>query len=282
MIRLDVRSELVDIHVKAVMSRVKNSYDETVVLDHVQGLGVASIEDFLKAKPKQIAAWVNQYPQKLQFEEFKEIYGKYFSNGADRYVNGDYNAYKFLELLGVYVCPYCDDEYLTTVVIDGKKRRTGEIDHFFPKSIYPGLAMCIHNLVPSGQNCNGLKMEKVIGANPHEEDIEDKTFLYPDLPVGVVLDTLNPEECLIKFHAKDGMITNVDKLALEQIYQRHSSEAHRLLTNVQLYSPEKIDEMVRMELGTREEIISTIFGPQDPAEKKHELRQKMLKDLTGY
>lgn len=37
-----------------------------------------------------------------------------------------------------------------------------------------------------------------------------------------------------------------------------------------------------MGFGTREEIISSNFGPQDLEEKKKTLRQKMLRDLTGY
>jgi hypothetical protein len=42
------------------------------------------------------------------------------------------------------------------------------------------------------------------------------------------------------------------KLALEQRYKRHSSEAHRLLTNVQLYSPEKIDFHMLIETANDE------------------------------
>ena len=282
MIKLDVSKKLVDAHVNAVVGRIRQSFSEQTILAHVQALGAASIEDFIRAKPNEMKTWAYNSREKLQFGEFKEIYVKYFSNGVGKYVDGDYNAYRFLELLGVDVCPYCDDEFLDTIEIDGKKRRTCEIDHFFPKSVYPGLAMCIYNLVPSGQNCNGIKMEKEIGANPHEGDIENRTFLYPDLPVGIALDRITPEECIVKFHAKNGMEQNVDKLALEQRYKRHSSEAHRLLTNVQLYSPEKIDELVRMGFGTYEEVISTVFGPQHPEEKKQALRQKMLRDLTGY
>ena len=45
---------------------------------------------------------------------------------------------------------------------------------------------------------------------------------------------------------------------------------------------EKIQELVKMGFGTREEIISSNFGPQDLEEKKKTLRQKMLRDLTGY
>ncbi len=284
MIRLNVKPEVVDIHVTAVMRCIRSRYADTEsdILKEVKKLGVDSIEEFLKAKPADIRRWVIDEPDKLGFTYFKEIYSKYFSNGADKFVDGDYNAYTFLAMLDVDVCPYCEDEYLDTVEIGGKRKRTSEIDHFFPKSKYPALAMCVYNLVPSGQNCNGLKLENVIGANPHERDIEEKTFLYPDLPVGIAMESVSPKDCAIRFHATNGMEQNVDKFALEQRYERHTNEAYRLLKNAQLYNDVKIDEMVRLGFGTREEIITSIFGPQDPEKKKHELRQKMLRDLTGY
>ena len=156
------------------------------------------------------------------------------------------------------------------------------MDHFFPKSKYPALAMCFYNLVPCGQVCNGLKMENELGSNPYELNIEMLTFIYPDLPIGIALNQIDPSVCVPKFHPRKGMIKNVDLLTLEQRYSRHAQLAHRLLLNLQLYSSEKIDELVRMGYGSREHIISTVFGPQDATEKQRSLHQKMIRDMTGY
>ena len=282
MIRIIAPPELVTEHINAVVARLQNSYNDQEVLNHILQLGVNSIEEFLAADVDTMRRWTECEKEKLQLNSFREIYTRYFSNGTNNFVDGDYNAYKFLEELDIMVCPYCDDEYLDTVKIGNSVRRTGEIDHFFSKSKYPALAMCFYNLVPSGQNCNGLKLQNDIGANPYETDIENWTWLYPDIPVGVSLETLQPEDCKIHFHPKYGMKSNVCLLALEQRYERHAQEAHRLLLNLQNYSEDKIAELVKMGYGTREEIISTVFGPQDRTEKKKTLRQKMLRDLTGY
>lgn len=72
------------------------------------------------------------------------------------------------------------------------------------------------------------------------------------------------------------------RFRLEQRYEKHAPEVYRLLKNAQNYTREKIQELVKMGFGTREEIISSNFGPQDLEEKKKTLRQKMLRDLTGY
>ena len=157
-----------------------------------------------------------------------------------------------------------------------------EVDHFFPKGKYPALAMCFYNLVPSGQVCNKLKLENELGSNPYESNIEMLTSIYPDLPIGVALSQIEPSACAPKFHAEKGMTKNVALLTLEQRYSRHASLVHRLLLNLQLYSSEKIDELVKIGCGSREHIISTVFAPQDPTEKQKSLHQKMIRDLTGY
>lgn len=280
--RIDPSQELADAHAKAVINRIKKQKKETEVLAEIQKIGDNDLYSFLTADFDTISNWVHTCPEKLQFTQFKRIYSNYFSNGAAVFVDGDYNAYKFVKNLGITVCPYCDDEYLQTVKIDDKLHRTSEIDHFFPKSKYPALAMCYYNLVPSGQNCNGLKLENELGMSPYESKIEDMTFLYPDIPVGAALESIAPADCKVSFHARNGMIHNVASLGLEQRYERHAPEVHRLLKNLQLYSEEKIDELVRLGFGSREEIISSNFGPQNPEEKKNALRQKMLRDLTGY
>ena len=280
MIHVSISEALVKEHICCVIECIKNYYDENEILLSIQMLGVKSIEEFLRADVATMRKWVSMSRETLQFICFKEIYSKYFSNGSKKYVAKDYNAYKFFELLDITVCPYCEDEYMD--IVADRTRRTYEIDHFFPKSKYPALAMNIYNLVPSGQICNRLKLEKEMEANPYEEDIEMQTWLYPDLPVGISMEVVKPSECEIKFHPQDRMKRNVDELSLENRYKKHTGEAYRLLKNLQLYDENKINELSRMGIGTREEIITTVFGPQDSQEKKKSLRQKMLRDLTGY
>ena len=282
MIRLNENPAALHSHVRAVENRLKKNNITDKVLAEINKLGVETISEFISADVNTMRGWVNNSPELLKFDTFKYIYNRYFSNGSDKFVDGNYNAYELIRLLDITICPYCDDEYLDVVEQYGKKMRTSEIDHFFPKSKYPALAMCYYNLVPCGQNCNGLKLEKELGENPHEKDIEKMTFLYPDLPIGTALENVLPNTCFVRFHPKQGMIRNVELLALEQRYRRHASLVHRLLLNAQLYSIEKIDELVSMGYGSRDHIISFLFAPQDPAEKKNTLHQKMIRDLTGY
>lgn len=282
MIRIIPSQYAIDQHIKAVLNRIDKGTDKNVIIEKIKDIGAVSIEDFLIADVGMMRKWIQECPDKLKFTQFKEIYNNYFSNGANTFVDGNYNAYTFLENMNITVCPYCEDEYLDIVNINDRTRRTCEIDHFFPKNRYPALAMSFFNLVPSGQKCNGLKMENELGTNPYEDNIENLTFLYPDIPVGISMDQIEPNDCKVLFHSKVGMEQNVNILGLEQRYERYAPEAHQKLKNLQNYNEEKIQELVKLGIDTRENLLRVLFGPQKPEEKKKCLRQKMLKDLTGY
>lgn len=111
-----------------------------------------------------------------------------------------------------------------------------------------------------------------------------KTNLFQmiGIPIGTIIESITPAECIVRFHPKGGMERNIGVFGLEQRYERHAPEAHRLLLNRQNFTEEKNAELVKMGIGTRDDIISSVFGPQNPDVKKKTLRQKMLYDITGY
>ncbi len=245
----------------------------------------AWLSDFILADVSTLRSWVSNSAALLQFDEFKKIYTGKFCNGASVYVDAStqYNAYAYLKNLNITVCPYCDEEYLDILEREGEKtKRTLEIDHFFPKSAYAALAMCFFNLVPSGQNCNGLKLETLLGMNPYETNVEACTHLYPDFPIGMNMEKVAVADCTIKFHPTQGMVENVDKLRLEERYARHKGTAHKYITNVQQYSEEKIAELVKMGVFTsKEAAYRNLFDiplPEDPDQK---LLTKLRRDIVG-
>ena len=52
------------------------------------------------------------------------------------YKEGKWSRHKLLSLMGIEVCPYCQRNYISSY---GKKT-TADLDHFYPKSLYPFLA----------------------------------------------------------------------------------------------------------------------------------------------
>ena len=244
------------------------------------------LQRFLLADVPTLRTLTQEKADALQFKQFLNLYIQRFSHGADTYVDTKtkYNSYSLLKNLGLTVCPYCDEEYLH--ILDGDDQdtvRTIELDHFFPKSSYPALALSFFNLVPSGQNCNGIKLKRTIGMSPFESDIEFYTKLYPDLPlVGVNMDTVPVEDCIIHFHPIGAMEQNVKVLRLEERYLNHRSEAHRYLTLKQNFNDEKLQEGVRMGFFTSLEQAKEVLYGEVKNEGNHKLLQKLKHDILGF
>lgn len=221
----------------------------------------------------------------LQFKQFRDLYLNRFCAGADRYIDEtlQYNAYTFLRNLGTSVCPYCDEEYIEILKTEDEKMlRTTEIDHFFPKSDYPALALCFYNLIPSGQNCNGIKRNNLLGMNPYEENIEQCTYLYPNLPVGVNMENVDVNDCEIYFHPKQGMQENVKTLCLEQRYKKYKDQVHRYLKIKQQYDENKVREMVKAGFFPSVEMAyRVLYGEPLQENGKPQLLGKLKHDLVG-
>lgn len=242
------------------------------------------LSNFILADVKMLTSFV-QCKNLLQFNEFKDMYSSKFSNGATTYLDKQthYNAYCLCKNLGIEICPYCDDEYLD-ILMDQSKRtiRTLEIDHFYSKSDYPALAMCFFNLIPCGQNCNGMKGTEIIGMNPYETNIEECTWLYPDFPVGINMEKVSVSDCEIKFHPKQGMDKNVDVFRLEERYKKHKGVAHKYIRNLQFYTDEKIDELIRMGFfESKDEVYRDLFDIPLPEDDTQHPLSKLRRDIVG-
>lgn len=72
----------------------------------------------------------------------------------------------FNDILHISICPYCNINWITSISVQersGTKNKsddpllTAQLDHYFPKSLYPYLSLTLFNLVPSCSVCNQRK-----------------------------------------------------------------------------------------------------------------------------
>lgn len=150
-----------------------------------------------------------------------------------------WDAYLYVMELGLKVCPYCNANFIPTVI----KPWTGvgtrpDIDHFLPKSIFPYFSMSIFNLIPSCKICNssfkGDKSEFINGVNPFQKgfgptvkfeyifkgsnainNIDDIDSIFIDLIVNKYVDD---EE-------KNQLSINMNNFSTRLLYDQFSSEA---------------------------------------------------------
>lgn len=118
------------------------------------------------------------FTKRKNMEKLIKTLGKVFDYDKFIYKSQGWNAYKLVESHGLRICPYCHLNHVnyhgqvTDKTAPKKLEMRPPLDHFLPKSIYPYLAVSLHNLVPSCHQCNSsIKGDEVPGPSiPHPFD----------------------------------------------------------------------------------------------------------------
>ena len=76
------------------------------------------------------------------------------------------------EKISVKICPYCNRNYIFTLKDSGVRP---QYDHFFPKSLYPYLALSMYNLIPCCAICNSAKHD----VDTYDNSLSEENFIYP-------------------------------------------------------------------------------------------------------
>ena len=113
-------------------------------------------------------------PQANVSKLYKCLY-KTFSNFG--YDSDKFSAEELMDDLDLTVCPYCNRNFIKSIEVkqnaEGKELYVrGQLDHFYPRSLYPYLAICKHNLVPSCPSCNGT-------TGKHDDNTRTKGVVNP-------------------------------------------------------------------------------------------------------
>ncbi|MEZ4694407.1 MAG: hypothetical protein R2837_10580 [Aliarcobacter sp.] len=264
MLRIEFNQDLFDTHIdkisesikKLITDDLKNSLnsEDKECLEFIE----KNIEKILSATPKNLKNYIalfsicfpNSIGIQNQKEENwkplykilrKEIFGKEYKNWG---IRTTYGAYTFVNDLGLKTCPYCNRNY-TFIVDEETGKLRPELDHFYPKSIYPFLAMSFYNLIPSCPTCNHTKKDKVNLdlINPYETKENDFKLTY--LPNDIDFFKIEKE----KYDYKNFEIKfinnnpNIEIFKLDELYKQHKDIVLDLLIKKAYYPKSYIDEL---------------------------------------
>lgn len=180
--------------------------------------------------------------------------------------------YKLVKNLEIKTCPYCNRSYISFVKNDDKKTRP-QLDHFYPKAIYPFLACSFYNLIPSCSACNHMKSDddsykdEKDGKLVHPYNVKDSDFTFSytfnNLDILKSIDEKN-----IKFEDEEKIKITLDRkyeknneyFQLETIYQNHKDIVIELILKEINYPRSYINELIKNSFGTEEEIYRFIFS----------------------
>ncbi len=213
----------------------------------------------------------------------------YKINGVDK----PYNAYELIKLLNISICPYCNRNSIYNIF--NEKKRTSELDHFYPQSKYPFFAISFYNLVPSCKVCNKIKLDnddkKYI--NPYDIrfdmnqnmkfslKIKDSSFIHSVNGIGLDYKFSNniekDEKCRIE--------NNLEDFKLKDLYDNHKDIVLELIQKREIYPDSYIDDLFHQYEGTlfknREDVLRHITGGyiEDKDINKRPL-SKLIKDIS--
>jgi len=252
------------------------------------GNTVEDLKPIIIAKKKDCLDYIKIYKGKIS--NSKEILDFFsYDDWSKKY--GDWNAYKFIQELGIRVCPYCNRNNIDySEVENGKLITRSPFDHFFPKSEYPYLSCSLFNLIPCCNTCNSAKRAKdTVEENiiyPYEEEFgEDGKFRLKYN--GEELDEKTMDiirrifkNCVVQLQSSGGLENSIneskDTFRLEDIYSQEQNFIQDLLDKIYMYS-ENLDRAKL--IGLTEKMFFALFFNLPRDENKIYSYQKITMDI---
>ena len=305
-------SERLDDSIKEYEKKRKNIYkDYQRLLKYLQ----ENLKNIIVGKPneleyhKKILHQFNvdfKITEKVTTSEQKEIlkdlnsifnYKTFSSSGFSKQATKKKPSYFYsgnilVKNLNLSVCPYCNIN--TIFSISNGKKRTSELDHFYPQGKYPYFALSFYNLVPSCKVCNQIKLDKDDKEyiNPYDDRfdmnknskftmlIKDATFFY-DVRGFIIgrkfISSISSEE-------RKRINNNIKDFKLYDLYQNHKDIVLELIQKREIYPDSYIDELASQYAGmfkNREDILRLITcGYVEDKDLHKRPLSKLIKDIS--
>lgn len=175
----------------------------------------------------------------------------FFSLG---YCDHKFPSFEITQALGVNACPYCNAEEIIIQDLKdvGKKIHSSQLDHFYPKELFPYLAICLHNLVPSGSICNGGNCKhnkdsyQLNLVNPFSlDDSEGFVFELNLIKPGILsYDKFEQSCCIVTHIANNSLTINATTFLIKSRYKQEIQQAKKVWVTHQKCSPEGYEKEI--------------------------------------
>lgn len=196
-----------------------------------------------------------------------EIISKCF--GYDKFASA--HRHKLISAMNVNVCPYCNRQYISNYEQEeSNTKTTADLDHFYPKSLYPYLALSLYNFIPSCQICNsrfkGTKnIKNQLHLYPYEQEFgEEVKFEISSEKIDYLVSKSKEFEIKIKYpDEKKEARKSIEVFKLHKVYQTHKDYVKELIRKVVFYNASQRKEYLDKFEGlfsSEEEILGLLFG----------------------
>jgi len=218
------------------------------------------LKKIILAKPSELEFLTTIYKGKYckNFGYFETLYNYFTAKNKFQLNTRPYNAYELIKKLNIIVCPYCDRNTIYNLKYSSK--RTSELDHFYPKSKYPFLAISFYNLVASCKICNHIKRDndKKNYINPYDTRFDmnkNAKFSIKIYNSNFYTSTSNFKltckiDKKILIDEKERIKNNIKDFQLFDLYQNHKDIVLETIQKQIVYNDSYIEELMRNYDGT--------------------------------
>jgi len=246
------------------------------------------IKNLMSLTPKEMIDEITELKK-----EYKELHNKnslVYQAVYNAFVSYTYekkfNKFDFIKSLDIKTCPYCNRNYI--YALDKNKKVKPQIDHFYPKHIYPYLGMSFYNLIPSCAECNGFNSKGKIDSfevglkNPYEIKYDDFKFNFDISSINIVNSKIDENSIKTFFDKK--LEANDKIFNLEILYEEHRDIIIELYQKSKLIYPDDFFVSLEKDIGislTKEEIYKLktcgYFNNEDLHKRP---LSKLIKDIS--
>jgi len=229
---------------------------------------IDSFEDYL----------IDLYLNKTDFientsDDYKILYNIFISS---TYENTLFNKSKFVSRINIDTCPYCNRNYIYTSKKNQKVKP--EIDHFYPKHLYPILGISYFNLIPSCEPCNGQGAKhnndpfSIRILSPYVIKHNDFKLTHRINNIAIINPLSGKSDVDVHFVPNSLIRPNLKTFNLEELYEFHHDHAIELIIKKRLKYSKKYRDYLSSYSGlkfNKSEIDRMILGSYSLEKEQH-------------
>lgn len=271
----------------------KNTYNVSVdlrlILNRLRDLNNDSLKELITKSPIELMTFVSHQNAinstfiNINHEDNMVLRNIFIRNGYEN--EKVLNKWDFINKIKIDTCSYCNRNYIYTT--SKNKKIKPEIDHFYPKSIYPILGLAYFNLIPSCKSCNGFgaKEEKdpfVEGlSNPYLLNYNDFVLSHKIKNIAIINPLSGKSDVEVFF--KKSIPGHLDVFNLKELYELHHDHAIELVIKRNLKYSRKYRDYLNTYDGlkfSQSEIDRMILGNYALEKEQHKRPlSKMYQDI---
>ncbi|NLR57639.1 hypothetical protein HGH93_05990 [Chitinophaga polysaccharea] len=190
------------------------------------------LEKLITARPESFGNIITNLSQRFPYlsDENFVLYNIFITSCYEK--SKKFSKFSFIQRINRDTCVYCNRNY-TYCISSPTGEIKPEIDHFFPKTIYPFLGMSFYNLIPSCQVCNGFGAKEQRDplteglVNPYLLKTSDFRFTYKPVSGRILASLLDKSSIEIQFVKEIPGHLSVFKL--KELYKQHADHVLELI-----------------------------------------------------